>query len=108
VVLGPDLGALDELIPVTVDGNDADQLTAGDLQRSTVKPPRDFDSTKINQPTSLSVDVVGLDVQVVARHAIDGLHGCNQAWYRIRQIDKLFLIRNRLRLDPQGCGPESH
>jgi hypothetical protein len=100
------LRVLAELLRVAVDRDDTYQLPTGYLESATVEPSRLLHSPEPDEPSGFRVDVIGLEVQVVSRPIIDGLHRRHQPRDRVRQRGELLLALDRLGLDPDSRGPE--
>jgi hypothetical protein len=60
---------------VAVDRDDAEQVAPRSSQGAALQPARHLDRAERHQPGDLGLDVVRLDVEVVARFVVDCLYG---------------------------------
>jgi hypothetical protein len=70
-VLGPGLGQVGEGFGVAVHGDNAEEVAAGNSEGVTAPPSRLLNRAKFLEPRHFCRDVVGFDVDVVARFVVD-------------------------------------
>ncbi len=88
-------------------GHDAEQVAAGGAQRVRVLPAGDRLRAQRCQPGDLRRQVVGLDVEVVARRAIDGLDDGEQTWDGAAQDGELLFARRGPSETPSAADQKS-
>jgi hypothetical protein len=64
-----------ERLGIAVDRHDTEQVATGDLEGVAPLPGRHLDRAELGQASDFCLDVVGLDVDVVAGGVVDRLHG---------------------------------
>lgn len=78
-------------------------MPARGAKHPAVQPLTDLDRTQAKQPRCLGLNVIGLDVEVVARRVVDRLHRQDEAGERPRQRGELLLVRHGNGRHSQRC-----
>jgi len=90
-----------------VDGDNTEQLPAGNLQRPAVQPARPLHGAETDKSSGLRVNIIRLDVDVEARGVVHSLDGGHQARDCVWQGGELLLTGNRHGGDTESSGPKT-